>query len=301
MGWPSTLTYQQVVATGVARSVRVLAHYGDLDAATALFASNPAAANDPRALSEAAERGHEAFVHLLLGYQPALAQRIAVVAKTPELTELLFRSGMNPNLPDWLRITPLHRFAEQGNIEKARIFIDHGADLEARDEELRSTPLGYAARHGRLRMVEFLLRRGASPNPPGGPQWAAPLAWATRRTHQEVVQVLTDFEQSGVLRSRALEHYEQLVADLVEAYSSGTDAAFLSVIEHFNIKRPMAWDLPPVAVRVARLRRVVQDRLGQGPQPVDTATLAAADAQLLIARSEGFDSWPELVKHVAHA
>ena len=65
-------------------------------------------------------------------------------------------------------------------------FIDHGADLHARDEELHSTPLEYAARQGKQRMV--LLRRGAKPHLPDDPPWATPLAWATRRGHDAIAQ-----------------------------------------------------------------------------------------------------------------
>ena len=72
-------------------------------------------------------------------------------------------------------------------MESAAIFIDHGADLHARDEEICSTPLGWAAKFGQTPMVEFLLRRGAKPNLPDDPPWATPLAWATRRGHHEIV------------------------------------------------------------------------------------------------------------------
>ena len=68
---------------------------------------------------------------------------------------------MNPSRPDWLHITPLHRFAQGGDLENATIFLDHGADLHARDEDICSTPLGWAAKFGRLAMVELLLKRGA--------------------------------------------------------------------------------------------------------------------------------------------
>jgi ankyrin repeat protein len=50
------------------------------------------------------------------------------------------------DVPNWLRMTPLHHFAEKGDVEKAAIFIEHGADVNTRDEELCSTPLGYAAK-----------------------------------------------------------------------------------------------------------------------------------------------------------
>jgi hypothetical protein len=46
---------------------------------------------------------------------------------------------------------------------------------------------------------------------------------------------------------------------------------------------------------VARLRRGVRERLGP-PRPTgDDALLDIEDARLLIARSEGFASWAELV------
>ena len=47
---------------------------------------------------------------------------------------------------------------------KARLLLDHGADINTIDEEYRSTPLGCAARRGQKEMVELLLERGADPN-----------------------------------------------------------------------------------------------------------------------------------------
>jgi ankyrin repeat protein len=199
MGWPSKLSYQQVAATGIARSLVVLAAYGDLDTATAVLAGNPSLADDPEALAAAAENGHEPIVRLMLAHQPQLAGRIAVVARTPQLTEFLFQSGMNPNLTAWLGVTPLHRFAQQGDVEKAAIFLDHGANLHARDEEFCTTPLGYAAKTGKLRMVEFLLRRGAKLTLPGDFAWATPVALAANRGHDLVVRVLKEYETTGAL------------------------------------------------------------------------------------------------------
>ena len=72
----------------------------------------------------------------------------------------------------------------------AALFIDHGADLHARDEDICSTPLGWAAKFGKKPMVEFLLSRGAKVNLPDDPPWATPLAWATRRGHAEIAELL---------------------------------------------------------------------------------------------------------------
>jgi ankyrin repeat protein len=183
---------------GAAREVHLLGYYGDVRTAAAVFAVNPALADDPEALTNAAGEGQEAFVRLMLRYQPDLPKRISfpawsVGAKTRELNALLFQHGMNPSQPDWLRITPLHHFARKGDVEKASIFIEHGADLQARDEDICSTPLGWAAKFGKIEMVELLLKHGAKPNlPDDSPDllWATPLAWATRRGHGEIVELL---------------------------------------------------------------------------------------------------------------
>ena len=190
MGWPSRLTYQQVAATGIARSLAVLVSYGDLDTAKAMLSTDPSLADNPDALAAAARSGHESIVRLMLQHRPRVVERLAVVAKSRELTELLFQRGMNPNLAGWLGVTPLHRFARDGDVESAAIFLDHGANLEARDEEFCTTPLGYAAAAGKRRMVEFLLERGAAVTLPNGPAWATPLALATHRGHSALVRLL---------------------------------------------------------------------------------------------------------------
>jgi ankyrin repeat protein len=184
---------------GSSRSVELLAYYGDVQTAAAVFAANPALANDPVALENAAGECQEPFVRLMLRYQPDLAARVSVgvrrqdpqePGKARALTELLFAHGMNPSRPDWLGITRLHEFARRCDLENAQIFIDHGADLHARDEDICSTPLGWAAKFGKLPMVEFLLERGARTNLPDDPPWARPLAWAIRRGHDEVAELL---------------------------------------------------------------------------------------------------------------
>jgi ankyrin repeat protein len=192
---PNAEMVELLCSHGASRAVHLLAYSGDVLTAAAVFAANPALANDPEALANAASEGHEAFVRLMLRYEPDLPRRVdfpgwAVGAKTRELNELLFRHGMNPSAPDWLGITPLHHLARRGDVEKAALFLDHGADLDARDEDIRSTPLGWAAKFGQTAMVKLLLERGAKPTLPDDPPWATPLAWATRRNHPEVVEVL---------------------------------------------------------------------------------------------------------------
>src|ERR1041384_7860990 len=178
---------------GSARSVDLLSYYGDVETAAAIFAVNPALADDPHALSQAAGNGHEAFVRLMLHHQPGLAKRVSGAAKTRELSEFLFERGANPNTTDWLGVTQLHQYARSGDVDGAALFIDHGADLHARDEDICSTPLGWAANYGSTQMVEFLLSRGGKAKLPDDPEWATPLSWAKRRGHVEVIELLEKF------------------------------------------------------------------------------------------------------------
>ena len=132
----------------------------------------------------------------MLRYKPDLAARIAldhfwtIGAKSRELMEFLFAHGMNPNQRDWLGATPLHHFARTGNIEAAEVYVRHGADLDARDEDICSTPLGWASKFGKAEVVKLLLKHGAKVSLPDDPMWATPLAWATRRGHSDVVALL---------------------------------------------------------------------------------------------------------------
>jgi len=180
---------------GAARSMELMAYDGDVRTAAAALAANPALANDVDALANAAGEGKEAFVRLLLRYQPDLPQRVVfpgwiVAGKTRELNELLLAHGMNVSQRDWLGITPLHQLARKGDVETAEWFIDHGAELDARDDDICSTSLGWAAKFGQMAIVKLLLNRGARPNLPDDPPWATPLAWATRRGHAEIAESL---------------------------------------------------------------------------------------------------------------
>jgi ankyrin repeat protein len=285
---------------GAARPVHLLAYCHDLQTAAAVFAANPALADNPDALGSAAQ--HEGFLRLMLRYQPDLPKRRSVGGKTREITELLFRHGMDPNRPNWLHITPLHQFAESGDVENAAVFLDHGAELNARDEEFCSTPLGWAARCGQTRMVEFLLRRSARPSAPDDPPhlaWATPLQWAIRRGHDEIVRLLTEFEITGSLPARNVEQYDTLAHSLVEAFGSGDEAAMQRVMDHFHLRRPLTWDQPSSDVRRARLRRGVRERLGVPSDPgKERDALPLADARRLVARSLGFKDWDPLVRDV---
>jgi ankyrin repeat protein len=103
----------------------------------------------------------------------------------------LLEHGMDPNHMNWHRLTLLHHMAAEGEVAKARLLLDHDADIDVTDEEYRSTPLGLAARRGQRSMVELLLRHGADPTLAAAP-WATPLAWATKKNHGEIATILRE-------------------------------------------------------------------------------------------------------------
>ena len=101
----------------------------------------------------------------------------------------LLENGMDPNHMNWHRFTLLHHMAAEGELGKARLLVDHGAEIDAIDEEYRSTPLALAARRGQRELVKFLLERGADPGRSGAP-WATPLAWARKKGHDDIAFLL---------------------------------------------------------------------------------------------------------------
>ena len=101
------------------------------------------------------------------------------------VAELLLDNGMSPMHMTWHHVTLLHDMAQNGDIAKARLLLDRGADINALDDEYRSTPLGMAARWGQREMVTFLLERGADPGKSGA-TWSTPLAWARTKGHTKI-------------------------------------------------------------------------------------------------------------------
>jgi ankyrin repeat protein len=294
------LTYEELAATGVGLPLEIRAYYGDAAAVAAMLDDVPDAAN-AEALSMAANNGHREIVRMLLERRPHLVKEVTV-SKPRDIAELLFRQGMDPNRPNWLRAAPLHGFASSGDVESAALFLDHGADLNARDEEHGSTPLAWAAMHGQTRMVELLLRRGAALELPDDPEWAKPLAWATRRGHEEVVRLLTAYAETGALPKRSIEELDALARDLVDAYGPGDEGALRRIIRHFRLERPLTWDRPPIHVQVERLRRAVSEHLERVSRSAKAGkSLALSDARLLIALAEGFESWEALTRSLAGA
>ena len=111
--------------------------------------------------------------------------------KHADLAAMFLERGMDAGHMNWQHTTLLHEMARTGEVGKATLLLDHGADIDAVDQEFRSTPLGFAARWGQREMVDLLLSRGADPQKAGAP-WAAPLEWARKKGHGQIARLLQD-------------------------------------------------------------------------------------------------------------
>ena len=109
--------------------------------------------------------------------------------KHDDVAALLLEHGMSAQHCTWHEVTLLHDMAQNGDVKKARLLLDHGAAIDAVEDEYRSTPLGLAARWGHRATVELLLERGANPNSAGA-AWSTPLAWARKKGNAEIERML---------------------------------------------------------------------------------------------------------------
>ena len=172
-------------------------HDGNIDTVAALLDAKPDLFDEMRtieAFTLAVSAGHEDIVRLLLARGLRVPKVVtycqSYLWRSLDLARLLLEHGMDPSLPNWQRVTPLHYLAASGNVAGAKLFLEYGADAGAVDEEYRTTPLGWAARKGQADFVKFALDAGWSSHVPEVPGWAQPSAWARQRGHDDIVALL---------------------------------------------------------------------------------------------------------------
>jgi hypothetical protein len=168
---------------------------GDLAAVEAALVKRPELARDERAfwgegiLAMPAKEDDRPLIDLLMKHGAKVPDTTKWGARyyferTSALGYLLER-GANPNHRSWRGFSLLHDFAFTGEVAKLTLLLDHGAAIDAFDDEYASTPLGYAAHWGQDEAAAVLLACGADPTAAGAP-WATPLAWARRKGHKAV-------------------------------------------------------------------------------------------------------------------
>ena len=137
---------------------------------------------------------------LLLEADPAVTRRLhgrslrrgdpTVSVTSHRVLERLIEAGFDPNRPDWQGRAALHHYAGRGDVPNARLMLEHGADIDALDDQYHGTPLAWAARKGHEDMVRFLLSEGADPALPRELPPAAPRARARAAGHQRIAAML---------------------------------------------------------------------------------------------------------------
>ena len=141
-----------------------------LTGAVAIVAAGLSAqSNDVQALHDAIQRNDTAVVSRLIsgGANPNVkdadgvpALMLATLFSDAACVEQLLKSGADPNLPDTNGATALMWAIPDR--EKARVLIEHGANLNSRSTNLGRTPLLIAAASpGTVDLLNLLLARGA--------------------------------------------------------------------------------------------------------------------------------------------
>ncbi|XP_014663037.1 PREDICTED: ankyrin-2-like [Priapulus caudatus] len=169
-----------------------------------------------------------------------------------EIVKALLKSGASANAAIWTKWTPLHEagiFQHKSNQEITRLLLDHGATLQAPDENgltpvftaaqhgntdcLRTlldraeqlgeagvvnkagsdgaTPLFIAAQEGFLDCIELLLSHGADANAALLDETAVPLVAAIQQGHVRVVERLLGETSAEALRTRSASPYHMAI------------------------------------------------------------------------------------------
>jgi hypothetical protein len=155
-------------------------------------------------LSQAAERGNEAIIALLLeigadvnttnrdGWTPL---SWASVNGHVKVVELLLEKGANINMTNRDGRTPLSLASENGHVKVVELLLEKGANVNMIYRDGR-TPLSLASENGHVKVVELLLKKGANVNTIYR-DGRTPLSLASANGHIEVVKLLNATREGG--------------------------------------------------------------------------------------------------------
>ena len=176
-------------------------HENNVDVVAAVLQHAPPAFKEAMAeegFPHAVSNSYTTLVRLLLNagvrVPPILTGCQTYLWHDLELCEVLLQNDMDPNLPNWQSMRPLHHMAQKNMVDGAQLMVKYGANPSLIDEEYRTTPLGWAAMFGSVDYAKYLLAQfpdRTMHEPADMPAWAKPAAWAARRGHQEIVDLLS--------------------------------------------------------------------------------------------------------------
>ena len=211
--WRTLKTYVETVNPRLAERDRVFdaARAGDIEAVRRAFAAgfDPATPDrDGRTIHQIVkERRHRAIERLTLdiqggrirsGAEAEAVQGIASAAQSGDVEALRQRLDARPDLINALagrgfpKATALHLAAVRNQHEAARLLIERGADLDAREFPDNAAPLHFAAMYGDLDMVRLLVEAGADVDGRGDDPGVGILGWAScfRQVREDVANYL---------------------------------------------------------------------------------------------------------------
>jgi len=118
------------------------------------------------------------------------ALHFACYFRQPGAAQILLTAGANAALAarNPTQVMPLHSAASARNLEAARLLLEYGAPVNARQQG-GWTPLHAAAQNGDGAMVELLLLHGADPRMTND-QGRSPAEIAREKGHREIAELL---------------------------------------------------------------------------------------------------------------
>jgi len=146
-----------------------------------------------------------------------------------DLVKSLLDSGMNPNLTDRGKFSPLllaARIPNPGSLETIKLLLDRGADIN-HQEGLGRMALIFAIDHRNLEVVRELLKRGANVNIKDS-YGNTPLRAAVRLNQPEIVKLLLEAGadvravtvNGGTILQAAIWHQNPKIIDLLTSYGA---------------------------------------------------------------------------------
>jgi|GEM_PF-777012 len=109
-----------------------------------------------------------------------------------DVVEFLVGKSVDVNARDRYGRTPLHYAAAAGRAEVAKLLLERGADVNAKEDKYGDTPLHAAAAFGYAEVARLLLEHGADPSI-GDNDSVTPLDVAREEGHEEVARVIEEF------------------------------------------------------------------------------------------------------------